>query len=96
MNRESPYYVTTNAGKLELMKGCYLTLMKRKNSAAKTLKKTKQIVHFYQESKKTIKKSYNMWRETYASTRSKDNILLMTAKRNSKVISRSFVVKSDE
>lgn len=61
MNSESPYYVTTNAGKLELMKGCYLTLMRRKKSAEKTLKKAKIITHPYKQSKRTIKKNYNMW-----------------------------------
>lgn len=62
MNSESPYYVTTNVGKLELMKGCYLTLMRRKKSAEKTLKKTKIITHPYKQSKRTIKKNYNMWK----------------------------------
>ncbi len=62
MNSESPYYVTTNSGKLELTKGAYLTLMKRKNSVAKTLQKTKTISHSYKQDKKTIKKSYNMWK----------------------------------
>lgn len=84
MNSESPYYVTTNAGKLELMKGCYLTLMRRKNSAEKTLQKKKLITHSFRQSKKTIKKSYNIWKEkTYSSKNSKNEIVLITTKRNS-------------
>lgn len=63
MNSDSPYYVTTNSGKLELTKGAYLTLMKRKSSICKTLQKSKPISHSYKQNKKTIKKSYNEWKE---------------------------------
>jgi hypothetical protein len=61
MNAESPYCVTTNSGKLELTKGAYLTLMKRKSSICKTLQKQKPIINqsYKQSNKKTIKKSYN-------------------------------------
>ena len=62
MNSESPYYVTTNSGKLELTKGSYLTLMKRKNSVAKTLQKSKPITHSNKQNKRTIKKIYNVWK----------------------------------
>lgn len=62
MNSESPYYVTTNSGKLELTKGAYLTLMKRKNSICKTLQKSKPISQSYKSNKKTIKKSYSDWK----------------------------------
>lgn len=62
MNIESPYCVTTNSGKLELTKGAYLTLMKRKNSICKTLQKSKIINNSYKQNKKTIKKSYNEWK----------------------------------
>jgi hypothetical protein len=59
MNSESPYYVTTNSGKLELTKGSYLTLMKRNRSVARTLQKSKVVTHSIKHSKKTIKKSFN-------------------------------------
>jgi hypothetical protein len=62
MNSDSPYYVTTNSGKLELTKGAYLTLMKRKNSICKTLQKSKTITHSSKQNKKTLKKSYNQWK----------------------------------
>ena len=60
MYSESPYYVTTNSGKLELSKGSYLTLMKKNNSVAKTLQKSKFIYHVAKQNKRTIKKIYNM------------------------------------
>ena len=47
------YCIETNSGKLELMKGAYLTLKKRKTTLEKTIKKTKTICH---ERKSTIKK----------------------------------------
>ncbi len=59
MNSESPYYVTTNSGKLQLTKGAYLTLMKKKNTICKTLQKSKQIQRStskHYNNKKTIKK----------------------------------------
>ena len=59
MNSESPYYVRTNSGKLELSKGSYLTLMKRNNSVARTLQKSKLMINSIKQSKKTIKKIYN-------------------------------------
>lgn len=43
MFKNSPFYVETNLGKLELTKGAYLTMQKRKNSTIKTLVKTKAI-----------------------------------------------------
>lgn len=44
MYKHSPFYVETQLGKLELTKGSYLTLQKRKNSAFRTLAKTKVIL----------------------------------------------------
>lgn len=47
------YCIETNSGKLELSKGAYLTMMKRKTN--KTLTKRKPITHF-NEKKSTVKK----------------------------------------
>lgn len=52
----SPYSVETLVGTLELSKGAYLTMMKRKNSTIKTLCKSKQISHSCNV-KPTMKKS---------------------------------------
>lgn len=52
----SPYCVDTEAGPLELTKGTYLTMLRRKSSVTRTLTKTKPIAHFH--SKKTIKRPY--------------------------------------
>lgn len=93
MNSESPYYVTTNSGKLELTKGSYLTLMKRNYSVAKTLQKSKLLSHSIKQSKKTIKKSYNPIKSKIYSANKE--IVLMTAKRNNHTISRQFVIKPD-
>ncbi len=41
MENKSPYYVITPSGKLELTKGTYLTMMKRKQSTMRTLNKNK-------------------------------------------------------
>jgi len=41
MHKASPFYVETYAGRLELTKGAFLTLQKRKNSTFRTLPKTK-------------------------------------------------------
>ena len=59
MNSDSPYCVTTNLGKLQLSKGAFLTLMKRKNSICNTLQKSKKIICSSKNNKKTLKKSYN-------------------------------------
>lgn len=93
MNSESPYYVTTNSGKLELTKGCYLTLMRRNNSVAKTLQKTKPISHSHRNNKRTLKKTYNCWKQKVHS--SHQDIVLMTGKRNSQLVSRQFLIKPD-
>ena len=47
------YCIETTEGKLELSKGAYLTMMKRKNT--KTLTKRKPIAHF-NEKKSAVKK----------------------------------------
>jgi hypothetical protein len=39
----SPFYIETNIGKLELTKGAFLTLQKRKTSTLRTLAKSKPI-----------------------------------------------------
>lgn len=93
MNSDSPYYVTTNSGKLELTKGAYLTLMKRKSSICKTLQKSKPINHSYKQNKKTIKKSYNEWKEKMHSLN--NEMVLMTGKKNGQVMTRSFAVRYD-
>ena len=49
------YCVETNAGKLELSKGAYLTMLKRKGVPTKTLAKMKPISHCH-EKKSTVKK----------------------------------------
>lgn len=51
----SPFCIETEWGKLELTKGNYLSLIKRKNEIFKTVKKTKQISHM--ENKKTLTKN---------------------------------------
>ena len=43
MSKGSPFCVQTNLGKLQLTKGAFLTLQKRKNSTLRTLAKTKVI-----------------------------------------------------
>jgi len=43
LSKGSPFYVETQLGKLELTKGAYLTLQKRKASTLRTLTKTKPI-----------------------------------------------------
>lgn len=93
MNSDSPYYVTTNSGKLELTKGSYLTLMKRNHSVAKTLQKSKLLSQSIKQCKKTIKKIYHPTKSKLYSA-SKE-IVLMTAKRSNHTISRQFVVKPD-
>lgn len=49
----SPFCIQTESGKLELTKGSYLTLQKRKSEIFKTVKKTKQISHT-QNQKRTL------------------------------------------
>ena len=51
------YFIETQSGKLQLTKGTYLTLLKRKSSALKTLDKSKPLYSAY--NKKTIKKHYS-------------------------------------
>jgi hypothetical protein len=55
MNKGSPFYVETHIGKLELTKGAYLTLQKRKCSTIRTLEKTKMIIK--ECSKATVKRN---------------------------------------
>ena len=55
MNRTpSPYCVETISGTLELTKGTYLTMLKRKESTVKTLAKTKPIARL--TATRTVKK----------------------------------------
>ena len=56
----SPYSIETISGTLELSKGAYLTMMKRKNSTIKTLCKSKPISHS-NNLKQTLKKSKKMY-----------------------------------
>lgn len=51
----SPYSIETASGSLELTKGTYLTLLRKKPSAIKTLIKSKPISHF-SNNKNTVKK----------------------------------------
>ncbi len=69
--------------------------MKRKNSVARTLQKSKPNTHSYVDSKKTIKKSYNWKDKMYTSSNSKNTIVLTTGKNNLTSISRSFMIKPD-
>ena len=55
----SPYSIETLQGTLELSKGAYLTMIKRKNSTIKTLCKSKPISHS-NNFKPTLKKSKKM------------------------------------
>ena len=56
MNKTSPFSVDTNTGPLQLTKGAFLTLQKRKNSTFRTLFKTKPILK--DSSKPTVKRFY--------------------------------------
>ncbi len=56
MNKTSPFSVDTNAGPLQLTKGAFLTLQKRKNSTFRTLSKTKPILK--DSCKPTVKRLY--------------------------------------
>lgn len=95
MNNDSPYYVTTNSGKLELTKGAYLTLMKRKNSICKTIQKSKPISHSYKQNKKTLKKSYNQCKSTNYNV--DDDVVHMTRRMSSsQTLTRSFIVRPDK
>jgi len=55
MNKNSPFCVETQLGKLELTKGNYLTLQKRKSSTFRTLPKNKII--FKDCAKATLKRT---------------------------------------
>ena len=50
----SPYTIETGSGTIELTKGAYLTMLKRKSSVNKTLIKSKPISH-YSNLKQTVK-----------------------------------------
>jgi|688.fasta_scaffold1210266_2 hypothetical protein len=54
MLKDSPFYVETHLGKLELTKGAFLTLQKRKQSTLRTLAKTKIIAK--EEPKPTVRR----------------------------------------
>jgi hypothetical protein len=77
------YCVETKAGKLEVSKGAYLTMMKRKNNAVKTLAKRKPISH-YHEKKTTVKKPLvkSMGRSINRSLRQKE-LLIRDSQNNS-------------
>jgi hypothetical protein len=55
MDSNYHYFIKTKTGVLELSKGAYLTMQKRKKTSITTLKKTKQIVHSCSTTK-TLKK----------------------------------------
>ena len=55
MFKESPFCIETNSGKIELTKGNFLALQKRKQSTLRTLAKTKPIAK--ECSKSTVKRS---------------------------------------
>lgn len=93
MHSESPYYVTTNSGKLELTKGAYLTLMKRKSSICKTMQKSRGMNRSYKQNKKTIKKNYTEWKQRIYSIN--DETIMMSASRRGFDKARSFKVKPD-
>ena len=50
-----PYYVDTKEGRLEVSKGVYLTMLKKKDSNLKTLQKHKKIAS-HSTMKNTVKK----------------------------------------
>ena len=50
-----PYYVETKEGRLEVSKGVYLTMQKKKDSNLKTLQKHKKITS-HATMKNTVKK----------------------------------------
>lgn len=52
----SPFCIDTHCGQLELTKGSYLTLLKRKGEIFGTVKKTKHINHV-ENRKKTVSKT---------------------------------------
>ncbi len=54
MYKESPFCIQNHLGKLELTKGNYLALQKRKLTTLRTLAKTKPIS---KDSKSTVKRS---------------------------------------
>lgn len=51
MDSNYHYFIKTKTGILELSKGAYLTMQKRKKTSITTLKKTKKIVHSYSTTK---------------------------------------------
>lgn len=53
------YCIDTNSGMLEVSKGTYLTILKRKKTLEKTLTKRKIIFH---DKKSTVKKLQNIGR----------------------------------
>ena len=61
MSKGSPFYVETQLGKLELTKGAFLTLQKRKSSTLRTLVKTKSILK--ESCKPTVKRRLRVQRE---------------------------------
>ena len=82
----SPYCIDTECGKLELMKGAYLALQKRKSSTMKTIEKSKAIYHF--GSKKTVKKK--MTKSYGRSMSSSRNEIVMKDKRSNSLIFSVF------
>lgn len=82
----SPYCIDTESGKLELMKGAYLTLLKRKSSTMKTIEKSKAICHF--GNKKTVKK--NMTKSYGRSCIASRNEIVMKDKRSNNLIFSVF------
>jgi hypothetical protein len=56
MQKASPFYVETYAGRLELTKGAFLTLQKRKNSTFKTVAKTKTKSILKESAKPTVRR----------------------------------------
>lgn len=80
----SPYCIETESGKLELMKGAYLTLLKRKSSTIRTMEKSKPICHF--GNKKTVKKNMtSSYGRSYLA--SKNEVLMKDKKKNNLVFS---------
>lgn len=56
MQKASPFYVETYAGRLELTKGAFLTLQKRKNSTFKTVPRIKTKSILKENTKPTVRR----------------------------------------
>ena len=82
------YCVETKKGKVEVSKGAYLTILKRKTTTKKTPTKTKLIYHL-KEAKKTVKPE--QMNERVRRSARLNNIVMKDRKNNSHV----FTISND-